>query len=92
MLSMVAGSAVLAAWFIARFPRANPQSGRALTLALAVAAVLFVGVPHAIVAVSLSAGAFAAVLIVVLPALIYLFLVCAWIMLFVLRALPPFIR
>lgn len=92
MLLLTTGAAMLAAWIVARFPRVNPASGRGVTIALVAATAVLVGIPHAIPIVGVPLGALATVFVVVLPALTYVFMTAAWLMLYVRRALDPYLR
>jgi hypothetical protein len=88
---VLAGCAVtLAGWIIVRFPRLAPQSGRGVSVWIAVAIACFVGAPLAVTPVGLALGGVAAALLVALPAAICIFLACGWMMLFVIRAIAPF--
>jgi uncharacterized membrane protein YhaH (DUF805 family) len=90
LLVLILCGALLSAWTVVRFPRITPESGRGVTLALVACAVIFFAVPPAIRLVGVPLGALAAIFLVVLPAVVYIFLVVAWIMLFVRRAIDPY--
>lgn len=92
MLFLTGGAALLAGWVVVRFPRLTPQSGRGVSAWLAGAIACFVGAPLAVTGVGLALGAFAAVFFVALPAAMVIFLACAWVMLYVMRAIAPYLR
>lgn len=92
MLVLVTASALLAAWIVVRFPRVNPSSGSAITVAIVAAAVIAVGCPQVIPVVGIPLGGMATIFVIVLPSSVYLFVVAAWIMLFVKRAIEPYLR
>ena len=91
-LFLAIASALLALWIVVRFPGLNPESGRAVTLALVGAAIVFVAVPPAIGLVGVPLGGFAAAFLVALPGCTYLFLAIAWLMLYLGRAIAPYLR
>jgi hypothetical protein len=80
LLAMMVGSALIAFWFVARFPDKAPTSFR--TAMIHIGAALVVGwVTPALFGVVLSMGhqaAFAAVFGVLLPTGVYIFLATAW--------------
>jgi hypothetical protein len=90
MLFLTAGAAVLASWIVVRFPRLTPQRGQAVTVWLFATIGVFIGAPFAVTGVGLALGAYAAVFLVALPAGICIFLTCAWVMLYVMRAIAPY--
>lgn len=67
------GSALLGFWAVARYPALGPQSFRAALLATAGAFVLQSPLPSIVASVTASAGAAAALVLIVLPALTLLF-------------------
>ncbi len=90
MLVLTGAAAALAGWIVVRFPRLTPKSGQAVTIWLFGAIALFLGTPAAVMGVGLTLGAFAAVFLIALPSAICIFLTCAWVMLFVMRAIAPY--
>jgi hypothetical protein len=92
LLVLTAASALLAAWVVVRFPRVNPSGPRAISLAIVVAAVVAVAAPAAVDLVGVPFGAMAAIFFVALPGCTYMFLVGAWLMLFVRQAIEPYLR
>jgi uncharacterized membrane protein YhaH (DUF805 family) len=92
MLLLATGAALLAAWIVVRFPRFQPSTGAGITVALIGAAATLTGVPHTIAFLGVPLGPLGVIFLVVLPALTYVFLVAAWIMLYVRRALDPYMR
>jgi hypothetical protein len=92
LLVLTTASALLAAWIVVRFPRANPAGPRAMSLAILVAALVAVAAPAAIDLVGVPFGALAAIFLVALPGCTYMFLVGAWVMLFVRQAIAPYLR
>jgi hypothetical protein len=92
MLLLATSAALLAAWVVARFPQVNPSSGRGVTVALIGATAVLIGIPYTVPVVGVPLGAVATVFVVVLPALIYVFMTAAWLMLYVRRALDPYLR
>ncbi len=92
MLLLATSAAFLAAWVVARFPQVNPSSGRGVTIALIGATAVLIGIPYTIPVVGVPLGGLATVFVVVLPALIYVFMTAAWLMLYVRRALDPYLR
>jgi hypothetical protein len=89
LLVLMVASALLAAWIVVRFPAVNPIHPHTITIALVGAAFVAVLIPHAIGVVGVPLGALAAIFLVALPGCTYLFLVAAWVMLFVKRAIDP---
>jgi len=89
---LLVGAALLAAWIIARFPRAHPMRVRTITVAIVGAGGLVGLMRPAIWLVGNVLGVRGAIMLVVLPAATYLFLVAAWIMLFAQRVIAPFRR
>jgi hypothetical protein len=89
MLALTTGAALLALWLTVRLPRLSPQRARGLTAALAGVVVAFAAAPWLVHAVGRPLGAFAAIFIVVLPALTYVFLVALWLLGFVGRLARP---
>jgi hypothetical protein len=80
LLSLGVGSALLAFWFVIRFPDKTPESfARAL---IHVGAAMLLGPVTPILVAALwvhgYAGAMAAIFAVLLPILFYTFLSCAW--------------
>lgn len=92
LLVLTAASAVLAAWIVARFPRMTRVGARQITISIVGAAFLPIVADRLIPLVGVPFGGVAALFLVVLPGSIYLFLVAAWIMLFVKQAIAPFLR
>lgn len=92
LLVLTTASALLAAWIVVRFPRLNPAGGLAISLAIVGAALVAVVGPSAIDLVGVPLGALAAILLVALPGCTYMFLVGAWVMLFVKQAIEPYLR
>lgn len=90
VLVLTASAALLALWLIARFPGLVPRSGRGVSVGLGGAIVCLAGTPPAIMLVGQAVGAIAVVFLVVLPCAIFIFLACAWLMLFVARAIAPY--
>jgi len=92
MLFLAVASALLALWIVVRFAGLNPESGRAVALGLVGAAVVLVAVPPAIGLVGVPLGGLAAIFLVALPGCTYLFLAVAWLMLYLGRAIAPYMR
>ena len=92
LVALTTGSALLAAWLVVRFPRLNPAEAPAITVALLGAVVVALGVPRFIPVVGQPFGALAAIFLVALPGCTYLFLAAAWVMLYVKRAIDPYLR
>jgi hypothetical protein len=92
MLFLAVASALLALWIVVRFPRLNPESGRAVTVGLVAAALVFVAVPPAIGFVGVPLGGLAAIFLVALPGCTYLFVAVAWLMLYLGRAIAPYLH
>jgi hypothetical protein len=89
---LTAGAAVIALWIVARFPELAPRTTRGVSVGLGAAILAFVGIPPAIMLVGGHAGAIVAALFVVLPGAICIFLAIAWMMLWVIRSLDPYVR
>ena len=90
--ALAAGGASLALWTAVRFPRLAPHSPRGTAIAFAAALILpsvtlplFVPVGHLVSAV-------AAIFLVALPTLVYMFLAAAWLMQWLARMLAPLRR
>lgn len=92
MLVLTTGSALIAAWIIGRLPQAVPVGARGVTLGLVGAVAAFVGTPHLVMAFGPLLGAAGAAVLVVLPLSTYIFLAIAWLMLYVARAIAPYVR
>jgi uncharacterized membrane protein len=92
MLFLTGSAAILALWLVARFPKLSPQSGRGVSMWLGGAILCFVAVPQTVMLVGGMFGALVAAMLVALPGGICIFLAIAWIMLYVLRSIQPFMR
>ena len=92
LLVLTTASALLAAWIVVRFPRLNPMEPQTITVALAGAVAVALVIPRAIPLVGMPLGALGAIFLVALPGCVYLFLTAAWVMLFVKRAIEPYLR
>jgi hypothetical protein len=89
---LCAGGAAIALWIVARFPELAPRSSRGVSIGVGAAILSFVGIPPAIMLVGGHAGAIVAALFVVLPGAICIFLAIAWMMLWVIRSLDPYLH
>lgn len=87
LLVMAIGAALLALWFVSRFPGLVPKRPRTMTASIVVAGLVPVAVAPAIHIVGVPFGPMAAIFGVALPACTYLFLVVAFVILFVKDAL-----
>ena len=85
------GGAAIALWIVARFPELAPRTPRGVTIGLGAAIVAFVGTPPAIMLVGGIGGAVIAALFVVLPGMTCIFLAIAWMMLWVIRSIDPYL-
>lgn len=92
LLCLVVGSALLAAWVVARLARGAALSGRAVTLLLVGAALTLFLAPQVTYDIGVGLGSAAAVLLVAFPACTYIFVAAGCLMLFVARAIAPFAR
>lgn len=92
LLFLTVGSALLAAWIVVRFPTLIPSRPHSITFALICAGLVATLAPDAIGFIGVPLGALAAIFLVALPGCTYLFLVGAWVMLFVKHALAPYQR
>jgi hypothetical protein len=92
MLALAASSAALAMWVALRFPSVAPARMSALAGWLVAAGLLPLFVSPMFDLVGNHAGAFAAVFLVALPGCTFLFLVGAWVMLFVHRLIAPYLH
>jgi hypothetical protein len=86
------GSAAIALWIVARFPKLAPSTGRGVSVGLGVAVVAFVGTPPAIMLVGRLTSAIVAAVFIVLPSGICICLAIAWMMLWVIRSIQPHLR
>ncbi|HSL64241.1 MAG TPA: hypothetical protein VK874_06230 [Gaiellaceae bacterium] len=92
LLALVVASALLAAWFFVRFPRLAPTGNRGVTLGLLGMFAVFGVTPTAVMVVGEPLGAVAAAFLVVLPACVYIFLACIWLLAYVRRGISPYLR
>jgi predicted permease len=86
------GAAMIALWIVARFPDLGPRSARGVSVGLGAAILAFVGTPPMIMLVGGFTGVVGAVLFVVLPGAICIFLGIAWMMLWLIRSIQPHLR
>jgi hypothetical protein len=89
---LFAGAAAIALWIVVRFPDCAPQGPRGVSISLGLAVVTFLATPPAIMSVGGAAGAIVAAMCVALPGGVFILLVIAWMMLWVIRSIQPHIR
>jgi len=82
----------MALWIVARFPESAPRTPRGVTIGLVAAILAFVGTPPAIMFVGGFGGAVVAALLIVLPGVTCIFLAIAWMMLWVIRSIDPYVH
>ena len=89
---LFAGAAAIALWIVVRFPGCAPQGARGMSISLGLAIVAFLATPPAIMSVGSVAGAMVAAMCVALPGGVFILLVVAWMMLWVIRSIQPHIH
>jgi hypothetical protein len=92
LLALLVASALLAAWFFARFPRLVPVGSRGVTLGFLGMFAVFGLTPPAVMIVGRPLGAVAAAFLVVLPACSYVFLAALWLLAYVRRGIAPYLK
>jgi hypothetical protein len=89
MLVLAVGSALLALWLAIRLPKLGPHSAAGLAAAVVTLVIVLAAGPWAMTVVWVPLGAFAAIFVVALPCCTYLFLLAAWIIVWMGRLLGP---
>ena len=79
---LAAGAALLAGWFVTRFPDRSPRAGRRAGLHLGLALVLVWATPNLVETFAAGMGrqAVLGVFLLVLPALVYACLAAVWVL------------
>jgi hypothetical protein len=89
-LTYMAGAAVVALWLVGRYASHAPGSMWAIAAHLAIANVVSSLAVTAVVPTTATLGPVVALMLVVFPTLVYFFVACAWLLLYVQRLVAQY--